>query len=459
MATLTGGIVRPKAILRLTDFVPHSFTILAASGGMTGSLEGIIQTAAIGGSLRYVDSYDSLLTPGTVHSLAMTLQRVPYEKLGGGGMRSRLGAVLDRNLASTDSSLSGMLDTLDALSTAAQVQSVLDRLNPRIYSEVLSLSMSRVQDVQKTVSDRMRLLGGGAAAGGVGGSRAAGASVDDNQWTAWVNAYGSAGAQDSKDFAVGGVNWNNYGSVTAVEKAVGSLTMGFFGALGASSTQMNLSNSKISADSWHLGSYASLPVGSRGFLNFAALYGQAENKIQRTLPNLATGSGAQSTSFSEDWLVQVGMGADIAPKGTDWSAVLSAEFACGGVKMGSIRESGIGALSVESEEASHVSPLSRLGFAVAKEWRFGGVSVRPEASVSWVHNFDASPKPLGMHLQEDPGAEWMVSSEQRLADSLRAAMSVEIGLGGRRSLRVYGEEEVQHGRNIFRGGVTFTIGF
>ena len=459
VATLTGGIVRPKAERRLTDFGPHSFPILAASGGITGSFDGIFQTAAIGGSLGYVHSYDSLLTPGTVHSLTMTLQRVPYEKLGGGGMRSQLGAVLDRNLASTEPSLSNMIDTLDALFTAAQVQSVLDRLNPRIYPEVLSLSMSRLQDVQKTVSDRILILGAGAASGGTGAYRGALAAAQDNQWTAWVNGYGSAGAQSSQDLAGGSVNWNNYGSVTAVEKGFGAVTLGFFGALGASSAQMNLSNSKISADSWHLGSYASLPVGSRGFLNFAALYGQAENKIQRTLPNLLTGSDARSTSFSEDWLLQVGMGADIAPKETDWSAVLSAEFACGGVKMGPVRESGIGALSVESGDAFHVSPISRLRFALAKEWRIGTVSVRPEASASWVHNFEATPKPLGMHLQGDSGAEWMVSSEQRSADSVRAAMSVEISLGGRRSMRVYGEEELQQGLNVFRGGVTFTIGF
>ncbi|MEI6872432.1 MAG: autotransporter outer membrane beta-barrel domain-containing protein, partial [Verrucomicrobiota bacterium] len=413
--------------------------------------------AAIGGTLGYVDSYDSVITPGTVHSVTMTLKRVPYQVLGGGGMRSRLGAVLDRNLASTDPSLSGMLDTLDALYTQAQVQSVLDRLNPSVYPEVLSLSMSRLQDVQKAVSDRMLILGG-ASASGPSPINSSG-SAPENQWTAWTSGYGSAGSQSARDPSEAGINWNTYGNVTAVEKAMGPVTIGFLGALGSSNTQMSQADSKISADSWHLGSYASLPVGARGFLNVAALYGQAENKIQRLLPYASTGTGARGTSFSEDWLLQVGGGVELAPKETDWSAVLSADFAYGGVKMGAIHETGIGDLGVESAGETHVSPLSRLGFALAKEWRIGSVRVRPEASVFWIHNFDTEIKPLEMHLIGDSGTAWSVSSRQRSPDSLRAAASVEFGLGGRRSTRIYGEEELQQGINVFRGGVTFTVGF
>jgi hypothetical protein len=47
--TLAGGAVRPKAMVRLPDFDPHTFTIMTVSNGISGAFAGGIQTAAIRG--------------------------------------------------------------------------------------------------------------------------------------------------------------------------------------------------------------------------------------------------------------------------------------------------------------------------------------------------------------------------------------------------------------------------
>jgi hypothetical protein len=42
---------------------------------------------------------------------------------------------------------------------------------------------------------------------------------------------------------------------------------------------------------------------------------------------------------------------------------------------------------------------------------------------------------------------------------LRVGGALELGVGDRRTLRLYGEQEFLQGKNVFRGGVNFTIGF
>jgi hypothetical protein len=54
---------------------------------------------------------------------------------------------------------------------------------------------------------------------------------------------------------------------------------------------------------------------------------------------------------------------------------------------------------------------------------------------------------------------WTVSSGRGAADTLRVGGSIEVGLGDRRTLRLYGEQEFLQGNNVFRGGLNFTIGF
>jgi hypothetical protein len=46
-----------------------------------------------------------------------------------------------------------------------------------------------------------------------------------------------------------------------------------------------------------------------------------------------------------------------------------------------------------------------------------------------------------------------------VSDTLRLGGSIELGLGDRRTLRLYGEQEFLQGKNVFRGGINFTIGF
>ncbi|RFC43194.1 MAG: Autotransporter-associated beta strand repeat-containing protein, partial [Verrucomicrobia bacterium] len=458
VALLNGGYVIPKAVSRLTDFNPHSFAIMSASVGVVGRFTGVFQSAAIAASLAYLDASagDSSLATGTVNTLKMVLQRVPYETLGGGGVGSRVGAVFDANLATSDATVSAMLDQLDALQTIAQVQAVLGRINPRAYAEVYSLAVSRLRDVQRSLSDRLSKVGAASVRSFGGPALAQGA---ETSWSAWTNVYGSSGSGDAQAPSLGGSTWNNYGNVTAVERNFGSLTFGFYGAVGSASEKISSPESTIAAESWNTGMYSSLPLTDRLFFDSSLLYGQASNVVKRPLPYLSSGTGARGETQTEEWLLHLGFGAQLAPEKTDWSAVLSAGFSCGEIRMGAVKETGVGGLGVEAAASSKSTALGRMSFELAKDWRVYGVPVRTLATVSWTHDFEVGPQSLGVHLQADPGNAWMVSGAGRSPDALHAGLSLEVGLSERRTLKIYGEQELQQSSSVLHGGVTFSIGF
>jgi len=462
LASLTGGYVLPKAVSRLTDFVPHSFTIMTASSGVNGSFDGIVQTAAIGGSLTYFDfsASDASLTSGTNNALKMTLTRVPYKILGGSGMAASVGAVIDLNLATSDSKLSAMIDGLDALPTVAQVQAVLGRVNPRAYAEIYSVAVSRLQDVQKTLSERLLSLGAEAMR-----SRSMLTSVElavvEDHWTAWSSVYGTSGTRAALSPDAAGSTWNNSGNITAVERNFGSLTLGLLGSVGTGSNHLNSPDSSIISDSWHAGLYTSLPLNERAFFDATFLYGQADNLVKRPLPYLTDATGARGTVLSQEWLLQVGVGLQLTPKQTDWTALLSAKFAYGSIHVVGVSESGVGALGMDAAGHSDPTLLSRLEFEVSRQWMIHDIPIRASASIAWTHDQRTNSKSVSVHLQGDPSLDWTVTSERYSENSLNLGAALEIGISDRRSLKIYGEQALQESASssIFRGGVSFTVGF
>jgi autotransporter-associated beta strand protein len=456
IATINGGYVKPKVwgAGRLPDFAPHAFTILTAASGVVGNFDGIYQTAVIQGTLGTFR--DPLVGAGTLNSVSMVLQRVPYEVLGGGGARSRFGAALDLNLSTVDPALSSLLDLLDGLATQAQVQAVLERTNPSAYAEGYGLSASRLQDVQKTLSDRFTSLAGRSAlAEGNGGSD----SDQGGEWTAWTNTYGGSAARSAGASQNGGFSSSTYGSMTGVEHPFGPMILGLFGAAGSANEQLNRLESRITSDSWHMGLYSSLPVGQRVSLNGAAIYGQSENVFKRSLSGLSLGAVGRGKMEGEETLFHLGMDVQVAPAEVNWSAVLGAEISYGLVRSGSVRESGMEALGADVSAASAATMFSRLGFELAKELNVKGVPLRFAGNASWLHDFEADPKTLSVRMQIPGASAWKIESERRAVDALRTGLSLEWAVGERKTLKIYGDQQFQSGGHVLRGGVTFTVGF
>jgi len=345
---------------------------------------------------------------------------------------------------------------------------VLDQLNPKVFAEVYSLALSRLQDVQKTVLDRLTLLG--TAMTTLGEAEVLNlATGQGSEWTGWTNAYGSWIAhQANAGLGEGSSSRSSAGNVTGLERRFGALTLGLIGALGTSSTQLNEPNSSITSESWHLGLYMSTPVVGRVFADGGVFFGEGENVIKRTQTLLKTDEyGTPSTlslsgrtrMMNQEWLVQLGAGAQLAPTGSKWSVVPTVRVAYAGVRQEGATESGAQSLGIVSHSKWNGTVLTRTGLDISKEGRVGRVPVRATGSAAWVHDFAVDPRRLGVRWQGVDSVPWMISSERRSADVLRLGASLELGLGDRRTLRLYGEQEYLQNTKILRGGVTFTIGF
>lgn len=157
--------------------------------------------------------------------------------------------------------------------------------------------------------------------------------------------------------------------------------------------------------------------------------------------------------------MQVGMGAQLASASAGWSVVPSIRIAHAGMRQNRISESGVGSLGIKTDAAVQGTFISRMGLEVANEWRLGRLPVRTSGNVAWVHDFDSKPRMVGVRWDGAPDVPWAISSGKQTSDAMRAGFSFEVGLGDRRTLRLYGEQEFLQGSKVLRGGVSYTIGF
>ena len=343
------------------------------------------------------------------------------------------------------------------------LSAALDAVFPKAFAQMYTLSLSRVQDVQKTVSDRLNLLG--AAITSVSEQEVLSlATGTGGEWNAWTNGYGTFRSKSANLAAgEGGSSVSAFGDVTGVERRFGRATFGMMGASGTATTQLNRPNASVRSTSWHLGTYLSMPLGQRLFADVSGFYGEAENVIRQT--QLALNSGTftmlpgRAFMETQEWLLQGGLGGQLAREGSRWSLVPSARLAYTGMHFGKARVEGVGPLGIQSSAKWNATVLSRIGMEVAREGKVLRVPVRLTGTAAWVHDFLADPRELKVAWRGLEAGRWTVSSGRGAADTLRLGGSVELGLGDRRTLRLYGEQEFLQGNNVFRGGINFTIGF
>ena len=90
---------------------------------------------------------------------------------------------------------------------------------------------------------------------------------------------------------------------------------------------------------------------------------------------------------------------------------------------------------------------------IAREGRLGQTPVRVTATAAWVHDFMAGPREMSVAWAGMEQARWTISSGRNPSDAVRVGGAFEIGMGDRRTLRLYGEQEFLQGRKVLRAGV------
>jgi hypothetical protein len=249
------------------------------------------------------------------------------------------------------------------------------------------------------------------------------------EWNAWTNGYGSFRSKSANLAAgEGGSSVSAFGDVTAVERRFGRATFGMMGASGTATTQLNRPNSSVRSTSWHLGTYLSMPLGQRLFADASGFYGEAENVIRQT--QLALNSGTftmlpgRAFMETQEWLLQAGLGGQLAREGSRWSLVPSARLAYTGMHFGKARVEGVGPLGIQSSAKWNATVLSRIGMEIAREGKVLRLPVRVTGTAAWVHDFMADPRELKVAWRGLETGRWTVSNGRSAADTQMRAASI-----------------------------------
>jgi outer membrane autotransporter protein len=212
-----------------------------------------------------------------------------------------------------------------------------------------------------------------------------------------------------------------------------------------------------------MGMYLNIPLGRRLFADASGFYGEAENVIRQTQLAINGGTAAmlpgRALMETQEWLLQAGVGGQVAGEGNRWSFVPSARFAYTGMHFGKAQIEGAGPLGIKSDSTWNATLLSRVGLDVARELKLARLPLRLTGTAAWVHDFNTASRHMSVAWQGLEDRRWSVGSGGSTSDMLRVGGAFEFGIGDRRTLRLYGEQEFLQGRNVFRGGFSFTIGF
>jgi hypothetical protein len=79
---------------------------------------------------------------------------------------------------------------------------------------------------------------------------------------------------------------------------------------------------------------------------------------------------------SQEWLAQVGVGAQLTAEDSSWKAVPTLQVVHAEVNLESVLESGLGEMGSQTRTSRHSMTFSRIGLDVAKEVKAGGLPVR-----------------------------------------------------------------------------------
>ncbi|MEY5025015.1 MAG: hypothetical protein RLZZ244_543, partial [Verrucomicrobiota bacterium] len=460
--TLQAGVwVVPIPEVRVRDFAPHRFTIVQAEGGVDGRFAGAVQSALLRARLIYGD--EAPLGPGNlpvpVTGVDLEVQRIAAESVGGVGSLGEVGRGLDLVLATGRPEFGGLQNALDGFQTEAEVRAVLQQLNPVGYAELYRMGVMRLMDVQKPVVDRLNTLGAASVSGGAFEVLSA-AAGGPSEWSAWTTGYGGATdveADPARGF--GGYSRSVGGNVSGVELRSGRLTLGLMGALGSGGAQFGGPTAQVRSEHWHVGAYAGLPLTRRLFADAAAFYGEDLSEIKRvqSLPDGVLSSRGKVNG--QEWLLQAGVGMQLAPQGGAWTLVPTARLAYAGVRQAASAEDGAGAFNLRTDSQTHGTLLSRVTLEGAREWRVHGMPIRLSGNVNWTHDFAADPRRLGVRWAGAPEAGWGLSGVQGRADALRMGVALEFALSDRKTLRLSGEHEFFRRVQGSHFGASLTIGF
>jgi autotransporter-associated beta strand protein len=452
-ATLDGHV---QAIVTPGAFAPsRTFTILSATGGLTGGFAGAATNYPF---LQASLSYD-------INDAYLTLAPGGFAQGGQTANQVSVGAALDRSVAQSSGDYASVLDAL-AFMSSSQAPAVLDQLSGEGYS---AFSTAAVQTSQLFMNNFSQQAGGGQTVGhGVTGSRVALAEACDTAceipaaplWSAWGGGLGGVGtiAGDSNSH---GLTYNIGGFAAGFDRRFGSAFLAGATAGYTHSTQyiQGLSG-QANSNAGQFGLYGSYRPGPF-YTDLLVGYAHSDNSMQRqiSVPGLATRTARGQTSANQ-FFGQVESGYRVELGGAGGAFVTPfARLQGSTTSQQGFTESGADSLDLNVAPQTTNSLRSVLGVQLGNGFDVGwrdrlALTLR----LGWSHDFADTSRPVNASFAGAPAQPFVVTGAPAPRDGAILGFYADTAIAAATNLYLRYDGEIAGGNtsHIFSAGVHFT---
>ncbi|MCA0248161.1 MAG: autotransporter-associated beta strand repeat-containing protein [Proteobacteria bacterium] len=460
-ATLNGGTVQVVADQTGTYARNTSYTILTATGGITGTYSNATSNLAF---LTPTLSYSS-----TSVTLMLEMLQSAFRNAAQTPNQAAVGAALDAAAPTATGDFANVINALSVLDTQ-QGPAALTAISGQNYS---ALSSASVQSAQLFMSNFANQASGATRGGGT--AQAAGASsrvqlaeacsiacdtTATGTWGAWggaIGGFGTIGGNSNSST----VTYNLGGFAGGIDRQVTEeLLVGF--TLGYSSgTQWTSGFSgRSTSNTYQAGLYGSFlkgPVYVDGLVGYAYSDNQMLRQIQ--IPGLnsrvATGQTGTNQFFGQ---IEAGYRIDL---GTTANAYLTpwARLQGSTATQNGLTESGADSLNLIVASQTTNSLRSVLGVTLGGEMDIGsGNKLAGQFKVGWAHEFASTDRPVTASFVGAPALPFTTFGAAPLRDGVILGLNATANIGERTNLflRYEGEFQGIDNSHALSAGIRFT---
>ena len=456
-ATIGGGAMVQVLAAQGTYQRNTTYTILTATGGLTGTYSGVSSNLAfLTPSLSYDANNVYLLLAQTASAFAAGAQTANQYAVG---------TALDIASPTATGDFSTVLNALAGLSTQ-QGPAALNTISGQPYSGFGSMNLLANQLFMNTLGQQIAL----ARTGGPGAIRVALAEVcqvacdsqEPPRWGAWFSGLGGAGGLGGNANA-GSLTYNFGGAAVGVDYRLDPrFLVGL--AFGYSSGRQWVSGFQGTGytDTYSAALYASFSQG--GFYADAlAGYAYGDNRLQRVMqiPGLATryangGVGANQFLGQIEAGYKIGFGLSETAQA---SITPFARFQTVAASQKGFSEWGAQSLNLQVQQQNTTSVRTVLGVDLAAGLPLGserslGVTLR----LGWAHDYADTTRPMTASFAGAPAVPFTVYGAQPMRDSavIGLGLSTQIATSTQLYLRYDGELNGRDDNHTFSAGLRMT---
>jgi autotransporter-associated beta strand protein len=403
-ATILGGTVAALPVAAGAYAPSTTYTILTATGGVTGTYAGVTSSLPF---LQASLSYDA-------NDVYLTLKPGGFARGAATANQAAVGGVLDRSVAGASGDFATVIGTMATLN-AAQGQAVMDAISGQAYSGFGTANVQGGLAFMNVLGQQMSLARGI----GAGATRVALAEACDTicdagggpgPWSAWASALGATGSVAGNGSA-STLTYNMGGVAAGMDYRVDPrIVVGVALGYASGNQWVNVAISRATSDSYNGALYASFSPGAF-YLDALVGYGYNDNQMQRTIlipglqPRNAAGrAGANQFTGQAEAGYKVGIYAPAAASLTPFARLQATS-----VNQAAFSETGANSLNLNVAQQTTNSLRSVLGAqidgAIDAGWRD---KLALQFRLGWGHEYADVSRPVTASFAGAPGTGFTV---------------------------------------------------